>query len=166
MTLLQSNVPVILDVTNTERLSSERLAIMALPVPAEGLDAWPVRVIALDPGEPPELEAEAAALAAASGEEPQPEDEGMLEGAAAAQQESAVGDAAEEETAPGDSPAEETDRAAEGERAALDTVDAELEMAPPETDPPAGAEAQPEEERGGPAETGEGEEPTRPVSEP
>ncbi|MCY3895292.1 MAG: cyclase family protein [Chloroflexi bacterium] len=49
-TLLENDVPVVLGLVNTETLSTERMAFMALPAPAADVTAWPVRFIALDPG--------------------------------------------------------------------------------------------------------------------
>ncbi len=56
--MLQHEVPVIVGLTNTAALSDQRLAVMALPAAAKNLDAWPVRVIALDPGPEPAPEEE------------------------------------------------------------------------------------------------------------
>ena len=165
MMFLQSNVPVIFGITNTDRLSSERLAIMALPVPAEGLDAWPVRVIALDPGEPPQLEAKVAVPVEPPRAEPQPEDEGMEERIGAAEQETEAADAGEADAEAEEKPAEETSDAAERESSAPDTVEGEAETAPPETEH--GAEtAQADEDRGEPPAAGEDEESARATTEP
>ena len=49
-TLLETDVPVVRGLVNTEQLSTERMAFMALPAAAADLTAWPVRFIALDPG--------------------------------------------------------------------------------------------------------------------
>ena len=51
--LFANEIPVVRDATNTEALSGERFAVMALPMRIEGVEAWPVRVVALDPGEAP-----------------------------------------------------------------------------------------------------------------
>ncbi len=56
-TFFESNLPVIRDVTNTDQLSDERFALMALPLAVPEVDAWPVRVVALDPGACPEPQA-------------------------------------------------------------------------------------------------------------
>ena len=55
-TLLENDVPVVRGLVNTERLSTERMAFMALPAPAASVTAWPVRFIALDPGLDPTQE--------------------------------------------------------------------------------------------------------------
>ena len=51
--LFANEIPVVRGATNTDQLSDERFAVMALPMRIEGVEAWPVRVVALDPGEPP-----------------------------------------------------------------------------------------------------------------
>lgn len=56
-TLLETEVPVVRGLVNTEKLSTERMAFMALPAPAADVTAWPVRFIALDPGLDPTQEA-------------------------------------------------------------------------------------------------------------
>jgi kynurenine formamidase len=56
-TLLENEVPVVRGLVNTEQLSSERIAFMAIPAAATDVTAWPVRVIALDPGLDPTQEA-------------------------------------------------------------------------------------------------------------
>lgn len=55
-TLLENDVPVVRGLINTEKLSTERMAFMALPAPAADVSAWPVRFIALDPGLDPTQE--------------------------------------------------------------------------------------------------------------
>ncbi len=55
-TLLENDVPVVRGLINTETLSTERMAFMALPAPAADVTAWPVRFIALDPGLDPTQE--------------------------------------------------------------------------------------------------------------
>ena len=55
-TLLENDVPVVRGLVNTEALSTERMAFMALPAPAADVTAWPVRFIALDPGLDPTQE--------------------------------------------------------------------------------------------------------------
>ena len=54
--LFANEIPVVRGATNTDQLSDERFAVMALPMRIEGVEAWPVRVVALDPGEPPSEE--------------------------------------------------------------------------------------------------------------
>ncbi|MDE2768189.1 MAG: cyclase family protein [Chloroflexota bacterium] len=49
-TLLENDVPVVRGLVNTEALSADRMAFMALPAPAADITAWPVRFVALDPG--------------------------------------------------------------------------------------------------------------------
>ena len=51
--LFANEIPVVRGATNTDQLSDERFAVMALPMRIDGVEAWPVRVVALDPGEPP-----------------------------------------------------------------------------------------------------------------
>ena len=55
-TLLENDVPVVRGLVNTETLSTERMAFMALPAPAADVTAWPVRFVALDPGLDPTQE--------------------------------------------------------------------------------------------------------------
>jgi kynurenine formamidase len=59
--LFANEIPVVRGATNTEALSGERFAVMALPMLIDGVEAWPVRVVALDPGEVPGTESPAAA---------------------------------------------------------------------------------------------------------
>ena len=59
-TLLENDVPIVRGLVNTETLSAERMAFMALPAPAADVTAWPVRFVALDPGLDPTQEALAA----------------------------------------------------------------------------------------------------------
>ncbi|MCY3749614.1 MAG: cyclase family protein [Chloroflexi bacterium] len=59
-TLLENDVPVVRGLVNTETLSTERMAFMALPAPAADVTAWPVRFVALDPGLDPTQQAVAA----------------------------------------------------------------------------------------------------------
>ena len=54
--LLESDIPVVRNLHNTTELSEERLACMAIPSAVEGVSSWPVRFIALDPGQPPSSE--------------------------------------------------------------------------------------------------------------
>ncbi len=56
-TLLENDVPIVRGLVNTETLSAERMAFMALPAPAADVTAWPVRFVALDPGLDPTQEA-------------------------------------------------------------------------------------------------------------
>ena len=56
-TLLETDVPIVRGLVNTEQLSTERMAFMALPAAADNVTAWPVRFIALDPGVAPTPEA-------------------------------------------------------------------------------------------------------------
>ncbi|MCY3913304.1 MAG: cyclase family protein [Chloroflexi bacterium] len=62
--LFANEIPVVRGATNTDQLSDERFAVMALPMRIEGVEAWPVRVVALDPGEPPSEEPPPARVAA------------------------------------------------------------------------------------------------------
>ena len=71
-TLLETDVPIVRGLVNTEQLSTERMAFMALPAAAENVTAWPVRFIALDPGLDPT--AEASAEDGGPAEDRQPED--------------------------------------------------------------------------------------------
>lgn len=71
-TLLENDVPVVRGLVDTEQLSTERMAFMALPAPAADVTAWPVRFIALDPGlaPTPETSDEAGDAQPAETEEP------------------------------------------------------------------------------------------------
>lgn len=62
--LFANEIPVVRGATNTDQLSDERFAVMALPMRIEGVEAWPVRVVALDPGEPPSVDPPPAPAAA------------------------------------------------------------------------------------------------------
>ena len=74
-TLLENDVPVVRGLINTETLSTERMAFMALPAPAADVTAWPVRFVALDPGLDPTQPAPSEQPA----EEPPGEDEPSAE---------------------------------------------------------------------------------------
>lgn len=54
--LLESNIPVVRGLLNTDQLSSARIAFMALPALVADVTAWPVRFVALDPGPDPRSE--------------------------------------------------------------------------------------------------------------
>ena len=54
--LLESDVPVVRGLLNTDQLSSARIAFMALPARVADVTAWPVRFIGLDPGPNPSNE--------------------------------------------------------------------------------------------------------------
>ncbi len=71
-TLLENDVPVVRGLVNTETLSAERMAFMALPAPAADVTAWPVRFVALDPGLDPTQEAVATAPEGAQEDETEP----------------------------------------------------------------------------------------------
>ena len=74
-TLLENDVPVVRGLINTETLSTQRMAFMALPAPAADVTAWPVRFVALDPGLDPTQPAPSEQPA----EEPPGEDEPSAE---------------------------------------------------------------------------------------
>lgn len=69
--LFANEIPVVRGATNTDQLSDKRFAVMAIPMRIEGVEAWPVRVIALDPGEPPSAEPVAAEVAEAAAAPPE-----------------------------------------------------------------------------------------------
>jgi arylformamidase len=46
--LFRAGIPVIENLTNLEQLKQKRFRLFALPVPAKGLDAFPLRVIAIE----------------------------------------------------------------------------------------------------------------------
>jgi len=46
--LFRANIPLIENLTNLDKLSQSRVKIYALPVPVQGLDAFPLRVIAIE----------------------------------------------------------------------------------------------------------------------
>ncbi len=56
--LLESDIPVVRGLLNTNQLSSARIAFMALPALVADVTAWPVRFVALDPGADPRSEPE------------------------------------------------------------------------------------------------------------
>lgn len=109
--LFANEIPVVRGATNTDQLSDERFAVMALPMRIEGVEAWPVRVVALDPGEPPSDEPPPA---------PAPADEAVAAAPDAAGSEAdaqdvsdvATTDAPEAASSDGDEPREEPTAAA------------------------------------------------------
>jgi kynurenine formamidase len=46
--LFRAGIPVIENLTNLDQLTQKRVRVYALPVPAKGLDAFPLRVIAVE----------------------------------------------------------------------------------------------------------------------
>ncbi len=100
-TLLETDVPIVRGLVNTEQLSTERMAFMALPAAAHNLTAWPVRFIALDPGLAPTPEA-----AAEDADADQPED--TDEPAEPESTDAAAGDQPEETQEPTESEAPAT----------------------------------------------------------
>jgi kynurenine formamidase len=46
--LFRANIPLIENLTNLEQLTQSRVKVYALPVPVKGLDAFPLRVIAVE----------------------------------------------------------------------------------------------------------------------
>lgn len=46
--LFRANIPLIENLTNLDQLTQSRVKVYALPVPVEGLDAFPLRVIAIE----------------------------------------------------------------------------------------------------------------------
>ncbi len=71
-TLLENDVPIVRGLVNTETLSAERMAFMALPAPAADVTAWPVRFVALDPGLDPTQQAVAVEPAVDQEDEAEP----------------------------------------------------------------------------------------------
>ena len=113
-TLLENDVPVVRGLVNTETLSAERMAFMALPAPAADVTAWPVRFVALDPGLDPTQQALA--------EEPDVDQEDEAEPPPAA--------------APADQPDEPADSESAPEPPEPEaSTDQESEDSPPEPDP-------------------------------
>jgi len=49
LVLFRAGIPLIENLANLERLSRPRVKVYALPVPVRGLDAFPLRVIAIEP---------------------------------------------------------------------------------------------------------------------
>lgn len=80
--LFANEIPVVRGATNTDQLSNERFAVMALPMRIEGVEAWPVRVVALDPGEPPSDEPPPAQVAGVEAPAAAPDEEAAEAGAA------------------------------------------------------------------------------------
>ena len=104
--LFANEIPVVRGATNTDQLSDERFAVMALPMRIEGVEAWPVRVVALDPGEPPSEEPpptqastaeESAAASDAEASEAETQDVSAAASTAAPAPESPDGDEPREE---------------------------------------------------------------------
>ncbi|MCY3783712.1 MAG: cyclase family protein [Chloroflexi bacterium] len=127
--LFANEIPVVRGATNTDQLSDERFAVMALPMRIEGVEAWPVRVVALDPGEPPSDEpppaqavTDEAATAAPDAEASEADTQDVSGTAAAA--------APDAEVSEGDGPAVEPPAAA-AEPTAAATGDAEPEQDAP-----------------------------------
>ncbi len=104
-TLLETNVPVVRGLVNTDALSSERMAFMAVPAAAAGVTAWPVRFVALDPGPPPEA-------GAAPAPETAPAAAAAPQGAAAPEQSSPAAAADNADAAPAEAPSDAEDGAA------------------------------------------------------
>jgi len=49
--LFRANIPLIENLTNLDQLRQARVKVYALPVPVKGLDAFPLRVIAIEAGD-------------------------------------------------------------------------------------------------------------------
>ena len=147
--LFANEIPVVRGATNTDQLSDERFAVMALPMRIEGVEAWPVRVVALDPGEPPSEEPppavalpDEAAAAATDAATSADADADTPAPPAAPEAESSAGDDAPEKPAEAPAaeatPIEETeteDAQSEEDKPAADQPPAEVadaESAPPE----------------------------------
>ena len=135
--LFANEIPVVRGATNTEALSDERFAVMALPMRIEGVEAWPVRLVALDPGEAPTAEPpadasiEPAAVATAEA--------GASEGVTATESAKAAATAAADgELSPTESEAKATDASA----AADAEPPAEAEAGAGESEPDASAEGE------------------------
>jgi len=47
--LFRANIPLIENLTNLDQVTQSRVKVYALPVPVKGLDAFPLRVIAIEP---------------------------------------------------------------------------------------------------------------------
>ncbi|MDF1514816.1 MAG: cyclase family protein [Anaerolineae bacterium] len=47
--LFRANIPVIENLANLDQLTQKRVRVYALPIPVRGLDAFPLRVIAVEP---------------------------------------------------------------------------------------------------------------------
>ena len=114
-TLLETDVPIVRGLVNTEQLSTERMAFMALPAAAENVTAWPVRFIALDPGLDPTAEASAEEADADQPEETQEPTESEDPAMAAPEpdepsEEAAPEVAAEDDQPPDAEPAEPADQ--------------------------------------------------------
>ena len=143
--LFANEIPVVRGATNTDQLSDERFAVMALPMRIDGVEAWPVRVVALDPGEPPA---------------PDPVPDPAVDAAAASPAVPADAEAsnASSENAAAETPATATEAEDAGsEKAPAEATAASADVAPPESVDAGGAaaeEAAPEES------TPDGEEPT------
>ena len=48
LVLFQANIPLIENLTNLDQLTQSRVRVYALPIPVKGLDAFPLRVIAVE----------------------------------------------------------------------------------------------------------------------
>ena len=112
-TLLENDVPVVRGLVNTEQLSTERMAFMALPAAAD-VTAWPVRFIALDPGLAPTPEASAEDADAAQPEESQEPTESEAPATAAPEPDESAPEpapqpAAEDDQPPDAEPADQED---------------------------------------------------------
>ena len=143
--LFANEIPVVRGATNTDQLSDERFAVMALPMRIDGVEAWPVRVVALDPGEPPAPDPVPAPAVDAAADSP----------AAPADAEASN---ASSENAAAETPTTATEAEDSGsEKAPAEATAASADVAPPEVVDAGGAaaeEAAPEES------TLDGEEPT------
>lgn len=109
--LFANEIPVVRGATNTDQLSDERFAVMALPMRIEGVEAWPVRVVALDPGEPPSDEPPPAQVSDVEARAVRSDAEAVEAGAADTSA-AAPTDSPDAESSEGDEPREEPPAAA------------------------------------------------------
>lgn len=160
--LFANEIPVVRGATNTDQLSDERFAVMAIPMRIEGVEAWPVRVIALDPGDPPSAEPVAAEVVEAPAVPPEAEaSEAVPEDDSAA----APTEASDAESDEGDEPPEASAAAAPEATAAESAAPEETgeEEASPAAEPASTepADAEPASiEAAAPDADGDGEKPT------
>ena len=152
-TLLENDVPVVRGLVNTETLSTERMAFMALPAPAADVTAWPVRFVALDPGLDP--------TQPAPSEEPPGEDEPSAEDETTPQSVADVDTGDDQSEQPAEEPPGENEPSAEDETTPRSVAD--VDTRDDQSEEPADTETQPEPST---ADSSSDEDPQEPIPEP
>ncbi len=156
-TLLENDVPVVRGLINTETLSTQRMAFMALPAPAADVTAWPVRFVALDPGLDPTQPAPSEQPA----EEPPGEDEPSAEDDTTPQSVADVDTGDDQSEEPAEDPPAEDEPSAEDETIPQSVAD--VDTGDDQSEEPADTDTQPEPST---ADRSSDEDPQEPTPEP